>query len=84
MARAERRRAEWILASLGPPGGEAAAAALSAGQAGKAVEMAETGRSVSWEHALALGAALDGLREAAPELAERITRTAAAMTALQA
>ena len=73
-----------ILASWGRLAGEAAAAALSAGQAGRAVEMAETGSSVSWEHALALGAALESLREAAPELAERITRTAAAMTALQA
>jgi len=74
----------WILASWRGLASEAAAAALSAGQAGKAVEMAETGRSVSWGHALARHVSLDDLRGCAPELADRITRVRDAMASLQA
>lgn len=63
---------------------EAAAAALNAGEAGKAVELMETGRGISWEHALALRASLGALQDYSPQLANRIATVWEAMVAVQA
>lgn len=72
-----------ILGSWSGLATDSASAALNAGESGRAVELVETGRGISWEHALALRSSLGALQRVSPQLADRITSIRGATVAAQ-
>ncbi|ONI74122.1 hypothetical protein BWI15_12195 [Kribbella sp. ALI-6-A] len=58
---------------------QAAGAALAAERADIALEMLESGRSVSWDQILGFRVRLDTLRRARPDLADRLAKTGASI-----
>jgi hypothetical protein len=63
---------ELLLARFSGVAGDAAAAAIAAGQPGRAVELLEQGRGVLLAQAIGARAAYDALRRQAPALADRL------------